>query len=88
MVRLLRSHGPLVQSHWTNTTRAMFNLTRYRRIVEAVIESAAIYSLASISLVVTIFVSPNIGYAACMYVFPPLIVCFSLPPSPHPRMGD
>ena len=66
----------------------MFNLTRYRRLIEAIIESAAIYSLTSISLLVTSIVSPNIGYTACMCAFPPLIVRFLLPPNWSPGISD
>ena len=47
---------------------------RYRRVFEAVIQSAAIYSMASISLLVTMFISPDVGLYACLNVFPPLIV--------------
>ncbi|EIW56942.1 uncharacterized protein TRAVEDRAFT_49753 [Trametes versicolor FP-101664 SS1] len=43
------------------------------KVVEAIVQSAAIYSLASIALLVTFFISPNIGFTACAGVFPPLI---------------
>ncbi|TFK77683.1 hypothetical protein K466DRAFT_607836 [Polyporus arcularius HHB13444] len=46
---------------------------------EAIVQSAAIYSTASIALVVTTFLSPNIGYVACLAIFPQLIgAVFSL----------
>ena len=78
MAKVLKSGGGNVQDHWNWGSRALFNFVRYRRVVEAVVQSAAIYSVASISLVVTIFLSPNIGYSACLCVFPPLIVRVSL----------
>ena len=59
----------------------MFNLSRYRRLIEAVIESAAIYSLASISLLGTFVASPDTGYLVCMCAFPPLIVRSPFPPT-------
>ena len=66
----------------------MFNLSRYRRLIEAVIESAAIYSLASISLLGTFIVSRNVGYTVSMCVFPPLIVRSPLPSSGHLGMSN
>ncbi|KAI0683667.1 hypothetical protein C8T65DRAFT_235247 [Cerioporus squamosus] len=73
MWRLLKS-DTLVHAHWQWHSRAWFNLVRYRRVVEAIVQSAAIYSIASIALVVTSFLSPNIGYVACLAIFPQLIV--------------
>ncbi|RPD58540.1 hypothetical protein L226DRAFT_147819 [Lentinus tigrinus ALCF2SS1-7] len=72
MARLLRS-DKLVHAHWQWHSRAWFNFVRYRRVVEAIVQSAAIYSTASIALVVTSFLSPNIGYVACLSIFPQLI---------------
>ena len=40
----------------------------------AIVESAAIYSAASVALVVTFFVSENAGYRACLNTFTVLIV--------------
>ncbi|KAM5539575.1 hypothetical protein V8D89_006684 [Ganoderma adspersum] len=79
MWRVLRQKCSEVQDHWNWSSRVIFNLVRYRRVFEAIIQSAVIYSAASISLLVTMFVSPNIGFYACLSVFPPLIgLVFSL----------
>ncbi|EIW56936.1 uncharacterized protein TRAVEDRAFT_73260 [Trametes versicolor FP-101664 SS1] len=43
------------------------------RVVESLVQSAAIYSLASVSLAVTSFLSPAIGFPACHSVFPSII---------------
>ncbi|KAI0351211.1 hypothetical protein OH77DRAFT_1462363 [Trametes cingulata] len=43
------------------------------RVVESLVQSAAIYSAASISLAVTSFLSPAIGFPACHSVFPSII---------------
>ncbi|KAI0669073.1 hypothetical protein C8Q78DRAFT_993167 [Trametes maxima] len=43
------------------------------RVVESLVQSAAIYSIASISLAVTSFLSPSIGFPACHSVFPSII---------------
>ncbi len=64
----------VLHADWRFRSRVLFNLVRYRRVVEAIVQSAAIYSTASIALVVTSFLSPNIGYVACLSVFPQLIV--------------
>lgn len=47
-----------------------------RKVVEGIIQSAAVYSAASIVLVITVFVSPHVGYVACLNVFPALFVSF------------
>lgn len=77
MTKVLRSGGSLTQEHWKWGSRAIFNFVRYRRVFGAIIQSAAIYSVASISLLVTVFVSPNIAYPTCLDAFPPLIVRLS-----------
>ncbi|KAJ2981886.1 hypothetical protein NUW54_g10817 [Trametes sanguinea] len=46
---------------------------KYRKVVEAILQSAAIYSAASIVLVITYFTSPTVGYNLCVGVFPSLI---------------
>ncbi|KAI1795357.1 hypothetical protein LXA43DRAFT_992439 [Ganoderma leucocontextum] len=79
MWRVLRSKSSEAQDHWRWHSRAIFNFVKYRRVFEAIIQSAAIYSTASISLLVTMFISPNIGLYACLSVFPPLIVRPSAP---------
>ncbi|KAI0632675.1 hypothetical protein C8Q77DRAFT_835838 [Trametes polyzona] len=43
------------------------------RVVESLVQSAAVYSVASISLAVTSFMSPAIGFPACHSVFPSII---------------
>ncbi|KAH9856119.1 hypothetical protein C2E23DRAFT_882246 [Lenzites betulinus] len=43
------------------------------RVVESLVQSAAIYSVASISLAVTSFLSPAIGFPACHSAFPSII---------------
>ncbi|TFK88127.1 hypothetical protein K466DRAFT_598915 [Polyporus arcularius HHB13444] len=78
MWRLLQA-DKVLHADWRFRSRAWFNIVQYRRIVEAIIQSAAIYSTASIALVMTTFLSPNIGYVACLSVFPQIIgVVFSL----------
>ena len=61
-----------------NRVRVCPSGTKYksvrRRVVESVIQSAAIYSFASISFGVTSFLSPNIGFPVCHSLFPPVIV--------------
>ncbi|KAI0351210.1 hypothetical protein OH77DRAFT_1524276 [Trametes cingulata] len=44
-----------------------------RRVLESVIQSAAIYSVASISFGITSFLSPDIGFPVCHSLFPPVI---------------
>ncbi|KAI0819794.1 hypothetical protein BC628DRAFT_1423440 [Trametes gibbosa] len=44
-----------------------------RRVMESVIQSAAIYSIASIAFGVTSFLSPDIGFPLCHSLFPPII---------------
>ncbi|KAJ2993435.1 hypothetical protein NUW54_g7720 [Trametes sanguinea] len=46
---------------------------KHRKVVEAILQSAAIYSAASIVLVITYFTSPTVGYNLCVGVFPSLI---------------
>ena len=75
MWRILNAKDPQSQDHWEWHSRAMFNFVKYRRAFKAVIQSASIYSMASISLVATLLTSPNVGFVACMNAFPPLIVC-------------
>ena len=77
MTKVLRSGGALTQEHWKLGSRAVFNFVRYRRVFEAIIQSAAIYSVASISLIATALVSRNIAYPTCLDAFPPLIVRLS-----------
>lgn len=83
--RVLRSKGPEVDDSWKWHSRAIFNFVRYRRVFEAIIQSAAIYSTASLSLLITTFVSPNIGLYACLCAFPPLIVRHSVSVCPSQR---
>ncbi|KAH9903272.1 hypothetical protein C8Q73DRAFT_45687 [Cubamyces lactineus] len=44
-----------------------------RKATEAIVQSAAIYSVASAALVISFFLSSNVGWTACLNVFPPLI---------------
>ncbi|PIL26563.1 hypothetical protein GSI_12321 [Ganoderma sinense ZZ0214-1] len=74
MWRVLRLKSSEAQEHWGWHSRAIFNFVRYRRVFEAIVQSAAIYSAASISLLVTLFISHNVGFYACLSVFPPLII--------------
>ncbi|KAI0364030.1 hypothetical protein BV20DRAFT_56885 [Pilatotrama ljubarskyi] len=64
-----------------NRVRATSSGAKYksirRRVLESVIQSAAIYSVASISFGVTSFLSPNIGFPVCHSLFPPVIVSAS-----------
>ena len=73
MWRVLRTIDH-AQAHWEWHSRTWFNLILYRRVLEALIQSAAMYSVASIALVITSFLSPNVGYAVCLSVFSQLIV--------------
>ncbi|KAI0742383.1 hypothetical protein C8Q80DRAFT_904402 [Daedaleopsis nitida] len=43
------------------------------RVIESILQSAAIYSITSVSLAVTSFVSPTIAFPACHSVFPSVI---------------
>lgn len=55
-------------------------LQLFRKVVEAIVQSAAIYSTASFALGITLICSPAIGFDACIGVFSSLIVgahCFS-----------
>ncbi|KAI0364025.1 hypothetical protein BV20DRAFT_1057540 [Pilatotrama ljubarskyi] len=45
----------------------------YQKLAEAIVQSAAVYSTASVSLFITALFSPSVGLAACLSVFPPLI---------------
>ena len=54
------------------------------RVVESILQSAAIYSVASISLAVTSFLSPTVVFPACHSVFPSVIVSVSYHPALHP----
>ncbi|KAI0669072.1 hypothetical protein C8Q78DRAFT_227947 [Trametes maxima] len=60
-----------------NRVRVCNTATKYksvrRRVVESVIQSAAIYSFASISFGVTSYLSPKIGFPVCHSLFPPVI---------------
>ncbi|KAI1796407.1 hypothetical protein LXA43DRAFT_618032 [Ganoderma leucocontextum] len=53
----------------TSSTRP----TLLRKVIEGMVQSAAIYSAASVVLVVTIFASAHVVYVACLNVFPALI---------------
>ncbi|KAJ3001655.1 hypothetical protein NUW54_g6289 [Trametes sanguinea] len=46
----------------------------FRKVIEALLQSAAVYSAASIALVATNFESPHYGFVVCLGVFPSLIV--------------
>lgn len=51
------------------------------RVFESILQSAAIYSVASLSLAVTAFVSPTIAFPALHSVFPSIIVSSILRPA-------
>ena len=76
MWRLLQSDR-LLHKHWRWYSRVWYNIRQYHRLVEAIVQSAAIYSTASIALVVTFFLSPNIGFPMCLSAFSQLIVRLS-----------
>ncbi|EIW62606.1 uncharacterized protein TRAVEDRAFT_42957 [Trametes versicolor FP-101664 SS1] len=48
-------------------------LKLYRMVVEAIVQSAAIYSMASLSLIITNVESIDVGFEVCLSLFPPLI---------------
>ncbi|KAI0652919.1 hypothetical protein C8Q70DRAFT_938032 [Cubamyces menziesii] len=48
-------------------------LTMAWKAMDAILNSAAVYSIASISLVITLRLSPHIGFPACLNVFPSLL---------------
>ena len=45
-----------------------------RKVIESIVQSAAVYSTASIALVITVLESPTVGYVICLNAFPALIV--------------
>ncbi|KAI0632660.1 hypothetical protein C8Q77DRAFT_1059025 [Trametes polyzona] len=47
--------------------------TLYRQVLKAIVQSAAIYSTASIVLLIAVIVSPDSAYATCLTMFPPFI---------------
>ncbi len=49
-------------------------LKLFRKVTEAILQSAAIYSMASVTLIATLFISVDIGFVVCIGVFPSLIV--------------
>ncbi len=49
------------------------------KVIEATVQSTAIYSAAAVSLVITFVNSTAVGYPTCLNVFPALIVCTSRP---------
>ncbi len=49
-------------------------LELFRKVVEAIVQSAAIYSTVSFPLGITLICSPTIGFDACIGVFSSLIV--------------
>ncbi|KAI1795353.1 hypothetical protein LXA43DRAFT_38505 [Ganoderma leucocontextum] len=60
-------------------TRARLNLVRYRPVFEAILQSAAVYSTASILLIATFLASPDVAYYTSLSIFSPLIgLMFSL----------
>ena len=65
--------GPYV-CHELWAQLAMSTVSPNRRVVEAIIQSAAIYSIASASLAITIFSSPDVVYLAVSQLLSPLIV--------------
>ncbi|PIL26556.1 hypothetical protein GSI_12314 [Ganoderma sinense ZZ0214-1] len=60
-------------------TRARINLARYRPVFEAILQSAAVYSTASLVLLITFLTSPNVAYYTSLSIFSPLMgLVFSL----------
>lgn len=55
-------------------TRARLNLVRYRPVFGAILQSAAVYSTASLVLLVTYLTSPNVAYYTSLSIFSPLMV--------------
>ena len=47
------------------------------KVIEATVQSTAIYSAAAVSLVITFVNSTSVGYPTCLNVFPALIVRLS-----------
>ncbi|KAH9916581.1 uncharacterized protein BXZ73DRAFT_105774 [Epithele typhae] len=70
---LLHDAVAIVHPSWSLRERACFNAARHRRVFEAIVESAGIFTLASVTLLITRFVSPKLGYLACMTAMSPLI---------------
>ncbi|KAH9856094.1 hypothetical protein C2E23DRAFT_857141 [Lenzites betulinus] len=53
--------------------------TLYRKVIRAIVQSAALYSTASVTLLLAVIISPNSVYATCLTFFPPFIgLIFSL----------
>ncbi|OJT07005.1 hypothetical protein TRAPUB_2135 [Trametes pubescens] len=48
-------------------------LKLFRKVTEAILQSAAIYSMASVTLIATLFISVDIGFVVCIGVFPSLL---------------
>ncbi len=67
-------------------TREFNELNRRRsklkiwKVIEATVQSTAIYSAATVSLVITFVNSTELGYPTCLNVFPALLVRLTPPP--------
>ena len=71
----------LIPDRWAAAPRALSK--RYdmaRKAGEAIVQSAAVYCVASMALVLTYTLSQNKGWIVCLNIFPPLIV--------SPRLTD
>ena len=54
------------------------------KVIEATVQSTAIYSAAAVSLVITFVNSTEIGYPTCLNIFPALLVR-ATPALPGPK---
>ncbi|TBU64500.1 hypothetical protein BD310DRAFT_964258 [Dichomitus squalens] len=67
------SADPIVLRCWCVNQSNLVTCRHHVMVIEGIIQSAAVYSAASIVLVITAFESPNVGYVACLNIFPALI---------------
>ncbi|KAI0324530.1 hypothetical protein GY45DRAFT_363226 [Cubamyces sp. BRFM 1775] len=60
---------------WATAPSSIHSKRSYmvRKASEAIVQSAAIYSIASVAVVITYLFSSNVGWPVCLNVFPPLI---------------
>ncbi|KAH9916580.1 uncharacterized protein BXZ73DRAFT_105773 [Epithele typhae] len=71
--------GRFIHAHFSRRSRVSVNAIRYRRAFTIIIESAAIYSFASLGPFISFFTSPNTGYQVIACVMSPIIgLTFSL----------
>ncbi|KAI9061915.1 hypothetical protein FKP32DRAFT_906658 [Trametes sanguinea] len=63
----------VAQGYRDNQLQRMQFRSMRRRVIESLFQSAAIYSVGSISLAITAFISPDVGFTACHSIFSSII---------------